>query len=169
MKKIEIDKQTKDSLIFIFEEANKHANQVFNSIRESVNKTYLLLAICVSSLTFSFFNLFEEEYSYSIIFVGSVLGICFSYKNLFPSKRMYLGSLPETMLKPYFNRFRGEDLEKEILAAQIESYNESIKTNLGVLTKVVDRYKRSFIVLLLSFIFFGVTFFTIHMTKCCVL
>ena len=71
-----------------------------------------------------------------------------------PNLRKIRGSAPTDILHEYFNQFQGEILEKEYLATQIQSYNDSIISNKNLISKMTKRFVNSFkFILLTSFLF----------------
>lgn len=158
MKPIEINTQTKYTLELIFSEADKMAVQILKSISENRNKSFVLFALISSLFSFSFIKFTENQYEYSILLIGSLIGCCFLRKNLFPQTISFNGALPENMINSYFNDFKGEILEKEYLATQIESYNKAMSDNRKEMSKMVSRFRYSVITILVTFILFGIIF-----------
>jgi hypothetical protein len=68
------------------------------------------------------------------------------------------GALPENMIHSYFDKFKGEELEKEYLATQIQSYNQAMSDNRNEMLKMVSRFKKAVYTILISFAFFGIAF-----------
>jgi hypothetical protein len=158
MKPIDINKHTKFSLELIFSEADKMANQILKSISENRNKSFVLFALISSLFSFSFIKLTEHQYIYSVLLIGSLVSCVFIRKNLFPRKVSFNGSLPENMIHSYFDEFENENLDKEYLATQIQSYNSAMSNNRNEMLKMVSRFKKSVISMLITFFLFGVAF-----------
>jgi hypothetical protein len=162
MKNINITNQTKYSLEFIFSEADKLSTELTKSISENANKSFLVVAFYSSILSFSFFQVAKEDYLYFILLFGCILSTIILRKNLFPSKIVLKGSLPELMFDSYFDSFANEELEKEYLATQIESYNYALSHNQENIKNMVKRFKKSIYCMLLFLFFFivGICFFS---------
>ncbi|WP_411895213.1 hypothetical protein [Winogradskyella sp. A2] len=158
MEKIKIENHTKFSLELIFSEADKMATHILNSISENRNKSFLLFAFITSIFSYSFIKIIELEFYYIILLAGSIISLLFLRKNLFPQKISFNGALPENMINSYFDSFKDEELDKEYLATQIESYNNAMNRNREQMSKMVDRFKKSAIILLVSFLLFGLIF-----------
>jgi len=158
MKDINISKQTKYTLELIFAESDKMAVQILKSISENRNKSFVLFALISSLFSFSFIKLTDFQFDYSILLIGSLVSCIFLRKNLFPRKVSFNGSLPENMVNSYFDDFMGENLEKEYLATQIQSYNQAMSNNRDEMLKMVNRFKYSVVSILVAFIFFGIVF-----------
>ena len=158
MEHIQTKKHTKYTLELIFSEADKMATHILNSISENRNKSFLLFAFITSVFSYSFVKITESQYLYSILIVGSIISLLFLRKNLFPQTISFNGALPEIMINSYFDHFNDDELEKEYLATQIESYNNAMKSNRVLMSKMVDRFKISAIVTLFSFLLFGFVF-----------
>lgn len=158
MEAINTDYLTKYSLEFIFKEADKMAINILDSISENRNKSFFLFAFITSVFSYSFIKFTETEYSYSLLIVGSIISLLFLKKNLFPQTISFNGALPENMIDSYFNSFNGEKLEKEYLATQIESYNCAMNRNREQMSKMVNRFKISTIIILVSFLLFSFIF-----------
>ncbi|KVV15293.1 hypothetical protein [Flavobacterium sp. TAB 87] len=160
MKNINITNQTKYSLEFIFSEADKLATELTKSISENTNKSFFVVAFYSSILSFSFFQMAKGEYLYFILLAGCILSIIILHKNLFPSMIALKGSLPELMFDSYFDSFLNEELEKEYLATQIESYNYALNHNKENIKNMVNRFKKSiYCMLIFLFFFIAVTCF----------
>jgi hypothetical protein len=158
MKEIDITKYTKYSLELIFSEADKMANQLLKSLSENVNKSFVLFALFSSLFSYSFVKVIQSDYLYIILLIGSVISSIVIHKNIFPFKVKFNGALPEKMIDPYFHNFKGEILEKEYLATQIQSYNDAMDSNHKTIMRMVNRFYNSIWVILSSFTFFGIIF-----------
>lgn len=158
MEQINTKKHTKYTLELIFSEADKMATHLLSSISENRNKSFLLFAFITSVFSYSFIKITELQYSYSVLIVGSIISLLFLRKNLFPQTISFNGALPENMIDSYFDDFKDSKLEKEYLATQIESYNKAMKNNRVQMSKMVDRFKISAIITLVSFFLFGFVF-----------
>ncbi len=159
MNEIKIEKHTTNTLKFIFEESDKFYSEVSNSITQSSNRSFLLFGLYLSIISFSFSKLITFEYEYSILFIGSIMSCLIIRKNLFPTAKERRGSIPKDIISEYFDNFEGEDLEKEYLATQIQSYNTSIGLNLELVDKMTKNYIRSFLNLIVFLILFVLIFF----------
>lgn len=162
MKNINITNQTKYSLEFIFSEADKLSTELTKSISENANKSFLVVAFYSSILSFSFFQVAKGEYLYFTLLFGCILSTIILRKNLFPSTIVFKGSLPELMFDSYFDSFSDEELEKEYLATQIESYNYALSHNQENIKNMVNRFKKSIYCMLIFLFFFiaGTCFFS---------
>lgn len=161
MKELDISNYSKSSLEFIFSEADKMAYHILNSISEIRKKSFLLFALMSSVLSYSFIKTTENELTYLILIIGSLVSLLFLRKNLFPSKISFSGALPENLINEYFDNFRDEILEKEYLATQIQSYNSAMNKNKDLMEKMVGRFKVSTILMLISFLLFGFVYFVL--------
>ncbi|WP_347053591.1 hypothetical protein [Flavobacterium olei] len=158
MNPIDISKHTKNTLEFIFNEADKMATEILKSLAENTSKSFILVAIYSSILSYSFFQIVDKSYLYLILLVGCSISTVILGKNLFPNKIVIKGSLPEIMIDEYFNSFSGEELEKEYLATQIENYNLAINQNRKTIEKMVSRFKNSIYSMLVFMLIFLVWF-----------
>jgi hypothetical protein len=158
MEQIKTKKHTKFTLELIFSEADKMASHILDSISENRNKSFILFAFITSILSYSFVKITELSYTYFVLLIGSIVGLWFLRKNLFPQTITFNGALPENMINIYFNDFKNEKLEKEYLATQIETYNSSMNSNRVQMSKMVSRFKISVIITLISFFVFGLVF-----------
>lgn len=156
MNAIETEKHTKYSLELIFSEADKMATELLGSIAENTNKSFILIAIYFSILSYSFFKVIENHsFLYFILIIGTIAGSLFLRKNIFPNTICFKGALPENMIQEYFSSFSEESLDKEYLATQIESYNCAMIENKETIEKMVKRFKKSIYIVLFSFSLFG--------------
>lgn len=158
MKPIKIKNHTKYSLEFIFKEADKLSDQILKSISENKNKSFVLFAFYSAIFSYSFVKVIERDYLFLILIFGTILSCIIIGKNLFPSSVTFNGSLPENMVNAYFEKFSSDELEKEYLATQIETYNTSINKNRIEIEKMTNRFEKSIYIILLSFFLFGVLF-----------
>ena len=158
MKEIDISKNTRFSLEFIFGEADKMANQLLKSIYENANKSFILFAIYSSIFSFAFVQMLESSREYSVLLIGSAISIIFLHKNLFPKKVIFRGSQPAKIVLDYFDNFEGENLEKELLATQIQNYNFAIIENEATIEKMVRRFFNSIWCIAISFFVFSIVF-----------
>lgn len=158
MKEINIDKHTRFSLEFIFGEADKMANQLLKSISENANKSFILFAIYSSIFSFSFVQMLESSFEYSILFIGSALSVILLHKNLFPKKVIFSGSQPAKIVLDYFDDFEDTNLEKELLATQIHNYNFAMIENEATIEKMVKRFFNSIWCIAISFLVFSIIF-----------
>lgn len=160
MEQINIKKHTKYSLEFVFSESDKHLTDVLNSISQNSNRSFFLFGLYLSLMTFSFSKIITQEYEYLILLIGSIISSLILRNNLFPTLRDIKGSKPSDMILSYFDDFKNENLEKEYLATQIHSYNDSIELNKNLICKMVKRYSDSFKNLIVFvFIFFVIFLF----------
>lgn len=167
MNEIDINKHTKYTLELIFSEADKMANQLLKSLSENVNKSFVLFAVFSSIFSFSFVKVVETNWFYSFLLIGSVISCFIIHKNLFPFKVYFNGSLPEKMIDSYFEKFQNEELEKEYLATQIQSYNFAMNENHKSIKNMVERFNHSIWCILISFILFGITFLISFVESSC--
>jgi len=158
MKEIDVDKQTKETLEFVFSETNKMATNVLKSVSENINKSYILFAFLSSLFSFCFVKIVGNEFIYGILLFGSLICIILIRKNLFPPIINFTGSKPEKLITSYFEDFEGENLEKEYLASQIQSYSKSIKVNEETIKKMVSRFKNTLMALAITFFLFGLIY-----------
>lgn len=167
MNAIETKKHTKYSLELIFNEADKMSTELLGSIAENTNKSFILIAIYFSVLSYSFFKVIEDyNFLYFILILGPLLGCFVLRKNIFPNTICIKGALPENMIQEYFSSFTEEDLDKEYLATQIESYNYAMTENKETIEKMVNRFKISIYVVLSSFFLFGLISAFLFFTEC---
>jgi hypothetical protein len=167
MNSIETKKHTKYSLELIFNEADKMSTDLLGYISENVNKSFILLAIYFSVLSFSFFKIIENyNFLYSLLIIGTLFGCYVLRKNIFPNTICLKGALPENMIQDYFSSFTEEDLDKEYLATQIESYNYAMIENKKTIEKMVNRFKKSIYIVLFSFLLFGFISALFLFTEC---
>ncbi|MEX6627590.1 hypothetical protein [Tenacibaculum salmonis] len=162
MKEINIENQTKNSLEFIFNEANKHFTEILNSVNRNINRSFVLLGIYITLITFSFSKIITQDYEYIVLLVGGVISILFIRRNIFPNNREIIGASPSRFFLEYFDSFKGEGLEKEYLISTILSYEDSMDINKTLITKMVKRYKNS----IYCFILFLVVFFILFAYVC---
>jgi hypothetical protein len=165
MKQINIKNHTKNSLEFIFSEADKHFTDVLNSVGQTSNRSFLLFGIYISLITFSFAKMLTNDFEYFILLIGGIISSVILFRNLFPINREIKGSPPSSLISPYFDNFKKEKLEKEYLATQIHSYNDSIELNKTLIKKMVNRYSNSAINLIVFILLFA--FFFIYITIEC--
>jgi hypothetical protein len=158
MKEIEVAKKTKYTLELIFTETDKMAVEILKSISENTNKSFIVFALISSLFSYSFIKLTGSQYDYALLLIGSLISCLFLRKNLFPRKMSFNGALPENMIHSYFDKFKGEELEKEYLATQIQSYNQAMSDNRNEMLKMVSRFKKAVYTILISFAFFGIAF-----------
>lgn len=158
MKAIEVDKQTKYTLEFIFAETDKMAVQILKSISENTNKSFVVFALISSLFSYSFIKMTDNQYDYVLLLIGCLISCIFLQKNLFPRKMSFNGSLPENMINSYFDKFESEQLEKEYLATQIQSYNQAMSNNRNEMLKMISRFKKAVYTILIAFVLFGIAF-----------
>ena len=166
MKKINVQNLTKYSLELIFKESDKLASQVLKSLSENVNKSFVFGALYSSIFSFSFIKVVENELMYLYLLIGSIISTLVISKNMFPNVVNFNGALPENMIDEYFDSFQDEDLDKEYLATQIESYNTAINKNKSTIDLMVSRFKKSIWIMFLAFGFFGIIFTFFPFIKC---
>ena len=165
MKDLDLNKQTKYSLEFILSEGDKHFTEILNSINQNSNRSFLLFGVYLSLITFSFTQIISNNYEYIILFFGATISSLILKNNLFPNKREIKGSSPSVFNNSYFDSFDNEELEKEYIATQIYSYNDSIDINKHLIDKMVKRYMNSIYVVFLFILFF--LFFYIYISTQC--
>jgi len=153
MKEIDISKHTKESLEFVFTEATKLSDNVLLSISKNTQKSYILAALLASIFSYSFTKI-DTKIEMFILIVGSSVSLMILYRNIFPKKTSFNGSLPEDLLSDYFNNFKEDDLAKEYLATQIESINDCISDNMVLVPKMTERFKSSVYAMLFFFFLF---------------
>ncbi len=167
MNAIETKKHTKYSLELIFSEADKMSTDFLRAISENTNKSFILIAIYFSILSYSFFKVIENyNFMYFILIFGSVIGCFILRKNIFPNTICLKGALPENMIQDYFSSFLEEELDKEYLATQIESYNYAIIENKEIIEKMVKRFKISIYIVFFSFILFSLVSAFLFFIEC---
>lgn len=167
MKPIVVKNHTKYSLEFIFNEADKMSTEILKSISENINKSFLLIAIYFSILSFSFIKLVENyNFLYLILVAGTIISSLILRHNIFPNIVVFKGSLPEKMINSYFDDFSNEELDKEYLATQIETYNSAIVSNIITIKRMVNRFRYSIFCMLIFLGFFGIIYFFLLFTEC---
>lgn len=165
MEEINITKHTIKTLDFIFKEADKNLSDVLNAINQNSNRSFFLFGLYISLISFSFSKIITFEYQYFILLIGAVISCLIIRKNLFPTIKEIKGSTPSDMINTYFDDFKNEELEKEYLATQIQSYDTSIGLNRDLINKMTNRYVNSFKILILFTSLFFLVFF-IMFIKC---
>jgi ABC-type multidrug transport system fused ATPase/permease subunit len=158
MKEIDISKYSKYSLELIFSEADKLSDQILKSISENRNKSFWLFAFISSLFSYSFVKIIETNYDYFMVLIGAIISCVILRKNLFPQTIQFNGALPENMLIEYFHTFKDEELDKEYLACQIQSYNSAMLKNKELISKMVIRFKIAVWSILITFFIFGILF-----------
>ena len=158
MKTIDISKHTKYSLELIFSEADKLATQILSSISENRNKSFFLFAFIASLISFSFIKITESDFNYLILLIGGAFSCVLLRKNLFPQTIGFRGALPENLIISYFDKFKDDDLNKEYLATQIQSYNDAMNHNKEEMIAMVKRFKNAALFMFFTFIIFGIAF-----------
>lgn len=158
MEHINIKKHTKETLTFVFSEADKHFSSVIDAVKSNSNRSFFLFGLYLSIASFSFSQLIELKYEYIILLLGCIVSAFLLLKNISPTIIEISGSSPSDILVPYFNNFEKEELEKELLATQIESYNESIRLNKILVSKMSNRYIWAFRIILLFILVFVFVF-----------
>lgn len=158
MKKIEIERYTLYSLELILSEANKLSEQILKSISECVNKSFILFTLYSSIFSFSFVKVVGLDFSYLILLIGTIISNFIIRKNIFPNYISFNGVLPENIFISYYNDFSNEELEKELLATQIESYNCAMNKNRTTIEEMSNRFSTSIYCMLLFFVLFGIVF-----------
>lgn len=158
MKNIDISKYTKYSLELIFSEADKSATESLLFISETSKRSLILFAIYISLFSFSFFKIVELDYSYFILFIGSVISGFILRKNLLPYSISPKGANVEKMMDDYFISFSKRDQDKERLSSLIESYKYVIDRNFYTSRLMVSRFKKSVKSIAITLIVFGSAF-----------
>lgn len=102
----------------------------------------------MSIASFSYLEVVDSKYVYLILLGGCVISALFLLKNISPTIIEIKGSSPSDILVSYFDYFQDEELEKELLAVQIESYQKSIELNKVLVLRMSNGYIWSFRVLL---------------------
>jgi len=166
MTEIDITKHTKYSLEFIFNEADKFSDQLLNGISANTNRSFVLFAFLTSVFSYSFVNILEKDFKYLLLLIGSTIGILIIRKNLFPSEIKFKGSKPEKIMLKYFDDFSNEELEKELLATQIKSYNTAINENESTIDSMIKRFSKSIWCLVISFFTFLIIFLISFIVEC---
>ena len=162
MNKIDTTNHTKYTLEFILSEADKISSGVKDTIKTSVNRSYVALAIYVSLGSYSFLKVVLEDHTFAIPLLGALVSGVVLYQNLTPSLFTFRGSLPEKLVTPYFEEFDGDDLEKEYLSVQIVNYNKATRDNLRLLESLAKRFNNSIKILLGFLVVFFLVFFYLH-------
>ena len=85
---------------------------------------------------------------------------------MFPNYIEFNGALPENMVHEYFNNFKEEELDKEYLATQIQSYNFALKKNNITIEKMVRRFFTSVSILIVTLFIFSVITCFFSFTEC---
>ena len=166
MNPIDTSKHTKYSLELIFGEADKMSEALLKSLSENVNKSFILFALYASLISFSFVKVTSKEWIYLSLLVGVILSAIVLYKNLFPFVIVFRGAEPNKIINSYFDNFKGEELDKELLATQIENYEDAMTQNRETVGKMVNRFNNSIKVLVLSVLLF-VALWYLHGTAEC--
>ncbi|MBW8200101.1 hypothetical protein [Flagellimonas abyssi] len=148
MEHIKAEHHTKESLSFIFSEADKHLTDVIDAVRSNSNRSFFLFGFYMSIASFSYLEIVDSKYVYLILLTGCVLSALFLLKNISPTVIEIKGSSPSDVLVSYFDYFKDQELEKELLVVQIESYQKSIELNKVLVSKMSTRYIWSFRILL---------------------
>lgn len=166
MNPIDTSKFTIESLKFIFNEADKLQTNLLKSISENTTKSFFLFAVYSSLLSYAFVKLIANETHYIILVFGAFFGIYMIKNNLAPMTVNFNGALPENMLDSYFDQFQGEELEKEYLATQIESYNSAMNENKVKIEKMGGDFIYSAIILVLTLLVFGAIACLLRFVEC---
>lgn len=166
MNPIDTSKHTKYSLELIFSEADKMSEALLKSLSENVNKSFVLFALYASLISFSFVQVTSKDWIYLFLLVGVILSAIVLYKNLFPFVIVFRGSEPSKIITSYFDNFNGEDLDKELLATQIENYEDAMTQNRDTIVRMVRRFNNSIKTLIFSVLLFVILWYFQSFAEC---
>ena len=149
---MEANDYSKNSLEFLFSETDKFAEELLNSIRRNINKSYVVVGVCSSTIIYAVKNYISNGFSLenTFLLVGPIIAIAFIYENLKPVKQSLRGINPETI------KANDKSLdEKKLITSQIIKYKGSIKKNTEVIKTLTTRFKKSVTTLICSYLVYG--------------
>lgn len=143
---IQIEKYTKESLELIYNEAQKHMDEIIKSYRLAVNRSYVFILFLTGVIGFCLQNIFNEQLMLFYVFCSLIflIPIFILRKNVIPTNIVFLGCNPSLLIHSYYEN-RKENQYQEYLKSRIQDLDEAIITNSNVLIKANDRVKKSYI------------------------
>lgn len=151
---LDYTKYEKESLQFVYNESQKHLDEITRSFREVNSKSYLVIG-----LLFSFLGILISE----IITKNEILnlhGLPFLFliyptllisRNLFPAGYTFPGASPTALICDYFEESKENQFEK-YLAQRIEDTEKAIINNSTILVSRAKRLKSAMILILTALI-----------------
>ena len=156
MEETSIENHTKHSLELIFTEADKLSTHFLNSIKSNTSRSFFLIGIYISIITYSFFEILKYNFEYVLLLIGGVISLFVLFKNIIPDEISFRGVYPDAMLSSYFTDFKGVKLEIEVVNVLIRKYNKDIKGNKILINIMTNRYLKSIKIMAISFIVFSI-------------
>ena len=136
-----------DSITFMFSESSKMLEETFKSFRESLNRSFLIVAVYSGFVTFCFNeairtdNWADWKCAYVIMFIGVIISILRISKNLLPSSMFFLGTEPNQLTVPYFENVEIEKQLREMKISKIISHQKEIDLNGGEIETRAKRFR----------------------------
>lgn len=155
---LDINKYSTESLEMIDRLANRQLESIFTSIRETTNKSYILISVILSIQSFVINKIISgsDVLLYGVFFCLMLLPTIILINNLMPTKLDFPGANPSSMIHEYYEK-RKDNQIKYLLKFRIIDLNESIKVNSEQMVNRTTRLKNSIIsflvVLVLGFVF----------------
>lgn len=151
---LDYTKYEKESLQFVYNESQKHLDEITKSFREVNSKSYLVIGIL-----FSFLGILVSEIItkneilnlHGLLFLFLIYPTLLISRNLFPAGFMFPGTSPSTLIIDYFGESKENQIEK-YLAQRIEDAEMAISHNSTILEVRAKRLKSAMILILASLI-----------------
>jgi len=152
---MEIEEYTTQSLEFIFNEAQKHFDDISHSFKEITNKSYLLTGIIISTISAASI-LKSLNWQNIILLMILLIPLLLIFRNLLPVEFIMNGAEPKMMQHEYFKREKKSQYDKYLIQ-RIGDLQEAITNNGAILDKRSLRLTYSVVAtvisLLVSFVF----------------
>ena len=159
-----IEKYDVPALEFVFQESSKFLEETLKSFRESINKSFIVLAVYSGFMPYCFEKIANGNFElttiiYVVIFLGSLVSLIIILPNLLPSQMNFQGTEPDKLINEYFEQeiFK-EQQRKQMLRVKIQDHQTAIFENKQNISIRVRRFKISifvFITFLVISLYFG--------------
>ncbi len=136
-----------DALAFVFTESSKMLDETFKSFRESLNRSFIIVAVYSGFISFCFNEIIKPrsfelwKWSYWLMFLGILYAIWVIRKNILPSQMYFSGTNPSKLIGGYFDS--QEDKKREMIISKIIEHDIAILANTEQITTRANRFKKS--------------------------
>jgi hypothetical protein len=151
-------KYSDDSLKFILDQSEVRLSETITSFRQTADRSYILLAVLFSIISYAFSELIKENFDALILLAGGIISILLIRNNLFARKLMMKGITPEMCINKYFEK----DIEnqyRELIISRIITNNQSIEFNIKTINIATRSFKNSVLLFFIFAFLFGLVRF----------
>ena len=145
---IDVSKYETETLVLIYYEAAEQLTQTFVSYRANKNMSIIALGIYFSIISLGIANLIDMNYSKSdnlflMLTLSMIISSCLLYKNILPTKMIIPGCQPKKLIHPFYEKFKGEEQQKQFYRKRLVDINSGIEKNRLEVSKGSQRLRHS--------------------------